>query len=56
MLQRRRLAMQENYGGTLGGEVEVDETYIGGQARNMHKGRKTRALGGKAGGSSHRLA
>lgn len=37
MLQRIRLAMQdENDGGKLGGDVEVDETYIGGKARNMH--------------------
>jgi transposase-like protein len=37
MLQRIRLAMQdENDGGKLGGEVEMDETYIGGKARNMH--------------------
>jgi transposase-like protein len=44
MLQRIRLAMQdENGGGKLGGEVEVDETYIGGKARNMHA-RKRKAL------------
>ena len=30
-------------GGKLCGEVEVDETFIGGKARNMHKDRK-RAL------------
>jgi transposase-like protein len=37
MLQRVRLAMQdEDNGGKLAGEVEVDETYIGGKARNMH--------------------
>jgi transposase-like protein len=41
-------------GGSLGGEVEVDETFIGGKARNMHKDRKRRAqaegrnTGGKA--------
>jgi transposase-like protein len=41
-------------GGSLGGEVEVDETYIGGKARNMHKARKARVqkegrnTGGKA--------
>jgi len=52
MLQRCRLAMQdENHGGKLGGEVEVDENYIGGKARNMHQDRKARALGGKGGGS-----
>ncbi len=38
MLQRIRLAMQDENGGggKLGGDVEVDETYIGGKARNMH--------------------
>ena len=47
MLQRIRLAMQDDPnggGGKLGGEVEVDETYIGGKARNMHKGRYDRAM------------
>ena len=29
-------------GGMLGGEVEVDESYIGGKVRNMHKDRKVR--------------
>ena len=43
MLQRVRLAMQdEHHGGKLAGEVEVDETLIGGKARNMHKNRKAR--------------
>jgi transposase-like protein len=38
MLHRIRLAMQdENFGSKLGGEVEADETFIGGKARNMHK-------------------
>jgi transposase-like protein len=44
MLQRGRLAMQdEHHGGKLGGpgcEVEADETFIGGKARNMHTARK----------------
>ena len=44
MLHRIRLAMQdESFGskfGKDGGEVEVDETFIGGKMRNMHKGRK----------------
>jgi transposase-like protein len=48
MDHRIRYAMQdEQHGGKLGGEVEVDETYIGGKARNMHKDRKARALEGK---------
>ena len=43
MLHRVRLAMQDELtGGSLAGEVEVDETYIGGKARNMHKERKVR--------------
>jgi transposase-like protein len=43
MLQRIRLAMQdEDGGGKLGGEVEVDETYIGGKARNMHNNKRQR--------------
>lgn len=43
MLQRIRLAMQDpNGGGKLGGEVEVDETYIGGKARNMHASKRRR--------------
>jgi transposase-like protein len=56
MLQRGRLAMQdEQHGGKLGGEVEVDETFIGGKARNMHKGRKLRALEGKGGGKTGKI-
>jgi len=49
MLHRIRLALQTT-GGKLSGEVEVDETYIGGKARNMHKDRKKRVLDGKGGG------
>jgi transposase-like protein len=37
MLQRIRLAMQTGSFAKLSGVVEVDETYIGGKARNMHK-------------------
>ncbi len=44
MLHRIRLGMQDELtGGKLAGEVEVDETYIGGKARFMHKDRKRRA-------------
>ncbi len=34
--------MQDGNGGKLGGEVEVDETFIGGKARNMHKAKRER--------------
>ena len=38
MLQRIRLGLQDDEtGGQLSGHVEVDETFIGGKARNMHK-------------------
>ena len=43
MLQRIRLALQGDNGGKLSGEVEVDETFIGGKSRNMHKDRRERA-------------
>jgi transposase-like protein len=52
MQQRIRLAMQNgDFFQKLTGEVEVDETFIGGKARNMHKGRrkaKGRGAVGKA--------
>jgi len=51
VLHRIRLAMQTETFGKLGGEVEVDETYIGGKARTMHRGKrkaKGRGAVGKA--------
>src|SRR5437868_3179798 len=45
MLHRIRLGLQDKQGGKLGGpggKVEVDETFIGGKARNMHKSRRQR--------------
>jgi transposase-like protein len=42
MLSRLRLALQGKDGGKLSGEVEVDETFIGGKARNMHKSKLRR--------------
>lgn len=47
MLHRVRLAMQGENGGKLEGEVEVDETYIGGKSRNMNRQQRRRNLGGK---------
>ncbi len=50
MLQRIRRAMQDpETGGKLGGEVEVDETFIGGKARNMHMERRARVITGTGG-------
>lgn len=41
MMHRLRLALQGSEGGgLLDGEVEVDETYIGGKARNMHAAKR----------------
>src|SRR5665213_2026988 len=52
MLHRIRLALQDSVsGGKLSGEVEVDETFIGGKARNMHAGEKARKLQGRHGGT-----
>ncbi len=46
MLHRIRLGLQSKDGGKLGGgnnnKVEIDETFIGGKARNMHKSRRER--------------
>src|SRR2546425_3310635 len=50
MLHRIRLAMQDDFFGSKlganGGEVEVDETYIGGKARNMHLSKRQRRITG----------
>jgi hypothetical protein len=42
MLSRLRLALQDKFGGKLGGNVEADETFIGGKARNMHFSKRKR--------------
>lgn len=45
MLSRLRLALQGEDGGKIDGNVEIDETYIGGKSRNMHiKKRKRMGL------------
>src|SRR5271157_869602 len=50
MLHRIRLAMQDDFfGSKLGGEVEVDETFIGGKSRNMHLSKRERRITGTGG-------
>jgi hypothetical protein len=47
MLHRIRLGLQDGNGGKLSGEVEVDETFIGGKARNMHKDKRAEKIHGR---------
>jgi transposase-like protein len=56
MLHRIRLAMQARDGGKLDGGVEIDETFIGAKARNMHKGKKAAVLQGRKGGLMGKIA
>ena len=47
MLHRIRLAAQSKTFNKLGGEVEVDETFIGGKARNMHADKREEKIHGR---------
>ena len=47
LMHRIRLAMQSSTFDKLSGEVEVDETFIGGKARNMHKSRLEKTIKGR---------
>lgn len=49
MLHRVRKAMQAGTFMKLDGEVEVDETFIGGKARNMHVAQRQRRITGTGG-------
>jgi transposase-like protein len=49
MLHRIRLALQDDSTDPFDGEVEVDETYIGGKARNMHKAKRELVITGTGG-------
>ncbi len=49
MLHRIRLAMQTGTFLKMSGQIEADETYIGGLARNMHKDKKAMKLSGTGG-------
>jgi transposase-like protein len=47
MLQRLRLALQDSEGVLLSGEVEADESFIGGKARNMHAAKRKARITGR---------
>jgi len=49
MGHRLRLTMQRGSVLKLQGEVEVDETFIGGSARFMHRGRRAAKIKGGTG-------
>ena len=46
LLHRIRLAMQTRTFKKLSGQIEADETFIGGNARNMHIGKRIRKIKG----------
>lgn len=54
MLHRVRLAMQrgtfDRPMGDGGGEIEADESFIGGKSRNMHKNKRAKKIHGALGG------
>jgi transposase-like protein len=49
MMHRVRLAMQQGSFNKMSGQIEVDETYVGGLARNMHKDKKAQKITGTGG-------
>ncbi len=58
MLHRIRLAMQTGSFQKVAGQVEVDETYIGGKSRNMHAAKRKAKIDGRghAGINSDKVA
>ncbi len=56
MLHRIRLALQDpDFGAKLSGEIEADETFIGGKARFMHKDVKARRITGMGQGAKDKV-
>jgi transposase-like protein len=49
MMHRIRTAMQRGGFDKMSGEVEVDETFVGGKARFMHKGKRAARIKGTGG-------
>lgn len=60
ILHRLRLAMANQsiakMGGSRRGPVEVDESFVGGASKNMHRSRRIRLQEGLKGGSAHKTA
>lgn len=54
VLHRIRIAMQSGSFEKLSGDVECDETYVGGNSRNMHKSKRERVVKGR--GMGHKMA
>ncbi len=49
MMHRIRLALQDESFGKLTGEIEIDETFVGGKARNMHFSKRRAKITGTGG-------
>jgi transposase-like protein len=49
MMHRIRRATEQGSFGKLSGEIEADETFIGGKARNMHVAKRQRRITGTGG-------
>jgi transposase-like protein len=49
MMHRIRFALHSGSFEKLSGHVEIDETFIGGKARNMHKSKRSRKITGTGG-------
>ena len=56
LLHRVRLAMHTEPNGPFNGHVEADETFIGGRARFMHKGKRERVMQGRQSGKFGKVA
>ena len=56
VLHRVRLAMQTGTFEQLSGEVEVDETFVGGKAKFMHRDERARKISGTGGSTANKTA